>query len=104
MKNNKNLENCPFHGAMELFSGKWTMTIINNLMSGKMRYTELSKSIPGINTRMLVKTLKELEAKKIVKRKAFATVPPTVEYSLTDKGLSLKSVITEIQNWAIKNI
>jgi len=104
MKNNKNLENCPFHETMELFSGKWTMTIINNLMSGKMRYTELSKSIPGINTRMLVKTLKELEAKKIVKRKAFATVPPTVEYSLTDKGFSLKSVITEIQNWAINNI
>ncbi len=104
MKTDKNFQYCPFQEAMDLLSGKWTMTVINNLMNGKMRYNELSKSINGINTRMLVKTLKELEAKKIVRRKAYATVPPTVEYTLTDKGFSLKPVVTEIQNWAISNL
>ena len=104
MEKIKNISVCPFQEAMNLFSGKWTMTVINNLMSGTMRYNELSKAIPGINTRMLVKTLKELESSKIIKRKAYATVPPTVEYSLTDKGFSLKSVVKEIQNWAISNM
>lgn len=56
------------------------------LVSGKMRYNKLKKAIQGINTRMLVKTLNELESKKIVKIKAHTTVPPTVEYSLTDKA------------------
>lgn len=94
---------CPFQEAMDLISGKWTMSIINTLMNGKMRFKELERNVTGINTRMLVKELKQLETKKIIKRKAFATIPPTVEYSLTKKGKNLKPVIIEIQAWAMKN-
>ncbi len=101
-KEEKSSEKCPFQEAMDLISGKWTMSIINNLMSGTMRFKELERSVTGINTRMLVKELKQLESGKIIKRKAFATVPPTVEYSLTEKGTSLKPVLMEIQAWAIK--
>ncbi|MEN7551300.1 helix-turn-helix domain-containing protein [Rapidithrix thailandica] len=101
-KENKNSQECPFQEAMHLLSGKWTMSIINTLMYGTMRFKELERSVEGINTRMLVKELKQLEAKKIVNRKAYATVPPTVEYSLTEKGELLKPVITEIQAWALK--
>lgn len=96
-------QNCPFQEAMDLISGKWTMTIINTLMNGKVRFKELEGNISGINTRMLVKVLKELETNKIIKRKAFATIPPTVEYSLTKKGENLKPVIIEIQSWAMRN-
>ncbi|WP_421976090.1 winged helix-turn-helix transcriptional regulator [Roseivirga seohaensis] len=104
-ENNKiKFEECPFQEAMDLVSGKWTMTIINTLMAGKLRFKELERAVEGINTRMLVKTLKELESKKIVKRKAYATVPPTVEYSLEEKGIALQPVIKEIQNWAINNM
>lgn len=103
-KNNKELSECPFQEAMDLISGKWTMTVINTLMEGKLRFKELERAIEGINTRMLVKTLKELESRKIVNRKAYATVPPTVEYSLTKKGMTLQPVIIEIQNWAINNM
>lgn len=84
-------------------SGKWTMTIINTLMSGKLRFKELERSIPGINTRMLVKDLKQLENQGILIRTAYATVPPTVEYSLSEKGFSLKPVVIAVQDWAIQN-
>lgn len=102
-KEQKKVEVCPFQEAMDLISGKWTMSIINNLTLGKMRFKELERSIAGINTRMLVKELQQLEKKGVIKRKAFATVPPTVEYSLTEKGNSLKPVIIELQSWAIAN-
>lgn len=95
---------CPFQEAMDLISGKWTMSIINNLMAGKMRFKELERSVAGINTRMLVKELKQLEARKIVIREAYATMPPTVEYSLTEKGKLLKPVLREIQVWAMGNV
>lgn len=102
-KEENNNQNCPFQEAMDLISGKWTMSIINTLMNGKMRFKELERNVTGINTRMLVKELKQLETKKIIKRKAFATIPPTVEYSLTKKGKNLKPVIIEIQAWAMEN-
>lgn len=98
------LQKCPFQEAMDLISGKWTMSIINTLMTGKMRFKELERNVTGINTRMLVKDLKMLEERRIIKRKVFATIPPAVEYSLTPKGKSLKPVILEIQAWAIKNL
>ncbi|MCX2679542.1 helix-turn-helix domain-containing protein [Galbibacter sp. EGI 63066] len=103
-KQENKTSDCPFQEAMDLLSGKWTMIIINNLMAGKLRFKELERKIEGINTRMLVKTLKELESREIVLRKAYPTVPPTVEYSLTKKGMSLQPVIKEIQTWAINNM
>ena len=102
-KENKISEICPFQEAMDLISGKWTMSIINTLMSGTLRFKELERSVAGINTRMLVKELKQLETSGIIKREAFATVPLTVEYSLTEKGTSLKPVLMEIQAWAMRN-
>lgn len=73
-------------------------------MDGTKRFKELERSIEGINTRMLVKELKSLEANGIIQRKAFATVPPTVEYTLTPVGRNLKPVFTAIQKWAAENI
>ena len=90
--------------AMNLLSGKWTITVINNLMTGKKRFKELERSIEGINTRMLTKTLRELEAMNIVTRKGYPTTPPTVEYSLTTQGLALQPVIRELQGWAYENL
>lgn len=95
---------CPVRTTLDMIGGKWSFAIIYALLDGTKRFKELERSIEGINTRMLVKELKALEAWGIVKRKAFATVPPTVEYSLTDKGLELQPVLTEIQNWAVKYI
>lgn len=94
--------NCPFHLAMNTLNGKWKFAILYVLLDkGTLRFKELERAIPDISTRMLVKELKSLSEKQIVHRKAYATVPPTVEYSLTDIGKSLQPVIKSINEWGI---
>ncbi|OPB88466.1 MarR family transcriptional regulator [Elizabethkingia miricola] len=103
-KNEKFLgEPCSVGKAMGIIKGRWSFPIIRVLlMNGTLRFKELERSVANINTRMLVKELKEMEAEGLVFRKAYATVPPTVEYSLTEKGQALKPVIKEIEKWAEK--
>ena len=75
------------------------MPIIYILSKGKLRFSEIERTIEGINTRMLVKELKNMEANGIVTREVFATVPPTVEYSLTEKGQKLLPSIKSLHKW-----
>ena len=93
---------CPITRTIDLIGGKWTFTIIYVLMSGTKRFKELERSIEGINTRMLVKELKMLEQNDIIVRTVYAEVPPKVEYSLTEKGKALESVLKEIKDWGKK--
>lgn len=91
---------CPALKGMSIISGKWSLPIIHTLLNGKRRFKELERELTGISTRMLVKELKTLQKDKIVKRKPYATVPPKVEYSLTEKGKELHSVVSEFGKWA----
>ena len=75
------------------------MPIVYRLSKGKMRFKELERSVEGINTRMLVKELKNMEANGIITREIFATVPPTVEYTLTSKGEKLLPSIVSLYRW-----
>ncbi len=85
---------------MNTLEGKWKFAILYVLLDrGTLRFKELERAIPDISTRMLVKELKHLENKKIVQRTAYATVPPKVEYTLTEIGISLQPVISSISNW-----
>ncbi len=96
---------CPIRNTIELVGGKWTFSIIYVLLNnGTLRFKELERTIEGINTRMLVKELKMLEKNGIVNRVPYATVPPTVEYSLTSKGMELAPVLEQIKIWGKKNI
>ena len=90
---------CSLKEVLDIIGGKWSMPIIYILSKGKMRFKELERSIEGINTRMLVKELKNMEANGIITRQVFATVPPTVEYTLTVKGEKLLPSITSLYNW-----
>lgn len=63
------------------------------------RFNELQKLMPKITQRMLTKQLRELEADKIISRKIYAQVPPKVEYSLTEIGKTLSSVLIELEKW-----
>ncbi|SHF46379.1 transcriptional regulator, HxlR family [Chryseobacterium vrystaatense] len=93
---------CDMQSALEVLGGKWTFLIIYTLLDGKKRFKELERAVIGINTRMLVKDLKTLEEHRIVKREAFATIPPTVEYSLTEKGRELEATMRALNNWTIE--
>lgn len=90
---------CSLKEVLEVIGGKWSMPIIYILSKGKMRFKELERSVEGINTRMLVKELKNMESNGIVTREVFATVPPTVEYSLTVKGKKLLPSIVSLHKW-----
>lgn len=90
---------CTLKDVLDIIGGKWAMPIIYILSKGKMRFKELERTVEGINTRMLVKELKNMEANGIVTREVFATVPPTVEYSLTVKGEKLLPSIVSLHKW-----
>lgn len=97
LKINKN--NCPIREVLDILGGKWAFSIVYSLLDGKKRFKELERSIEGINTRMLVKELKCMEENKILIREAFATIPPTVEYTLTEKGKKLEPILAELYKW-----
>ena len=92
-------KSCSLREVLDIVGGKWAMPIIYVLSKGKLRFRDLERSIEGINTRMLVKELKNMEANGIVIREVFATVPPTVENTLTEKGHKLMPGITALYNW-----
>ncbi len=90
---------CTLKEVLDIIGGKWAMPIIYHLSKGKMRFKELERNVEGINTRMLVKELKNMEANGIITREVFATVPPTVEYTLTNKGEKLLPSIVSLHKW-----
>src|SRR6266702_7726202 len=91
--------NCPVEAAVAVFGGKWKAVILWWLQQRTWRFAELRGQIPGITEKMLTQQLRELEADGIVHRKVYATVPPKVEYSLTEYGQSLKRALRAICDW-----
>ncbi|NDJ27618.1 transcriptional regulator [Campylobacter sp. MIT 12-8780] len=95
---------CPVETTLNLIGNKWKMLIIRDLMNGAKRFNELQRCIgatknQSISQKVLTQNLRELESAKLVKRKVYAEVPPRVEYSLTELGLSLDSVFNSLVNW-----
>lgn len=78
------------------------MLILHNLFDGPKRFGQLEALLGGISPKTLSLRLKELEAEKIIKKKVFAQVPLKVEYSLTEKGLSLGEIFKKIDKWGEK--
>lgn len=97
-------EECPITATIDVIGGKWKPPIIWLLLKSPMRFGEISKTMPGIALKVLSRHLKELEADGIIIRKAYPEVPPRVEYSLSEKGESLREVMTLLSNWSRKNI
>jgi len=95
----KKLYYCPVEAAIAVFGGKWKPLILWWLHQRTYRFAELRRRIPGITEKMLTQQLRELEADGIVERRVFPTVPPKVEYSLTDYGKSLKRALRAICDW-----
>ena len=91
--------NCPIDAAVDVFGGKWKALILWWLQERTWRFAELRRQIPGITEKMLTQQLRELEADGIVDRRIYPTVPPKVEYSLTEYGRSLKRALREICDW-----
>lgn len=87
---------CPLEYGLDVFGGKWNSRIICVLAEKKtLRYSELRSELTNITDAVLGVSLKALMKNEIIKRKSYDEIPPRVEYSLTDKGLSVSPYLAE---------
>jgi len=101
MQEGKHICFCPLKGAIDVISKKWTLLIINVIGNhGKLRFNQLMEVLNGISPKTLSDTLKKLEAEGLIERKAFAEIPPRVEYSLIEDGVKLQKAIIPLLMWA----
>jgi DNA-binding HxlR family transcriptional regulator len=92
---------CPrFHRAVELIGRRWTGAVLQMLMGGRRRYSDLKSVVPEISDRMLSERLRELETEGLVRRIVTPDTPVRVEYELTDMGRSLDAPLRAISAWA----
>jgi DNA-binding HxlR family transcriptional regulator len=82
----------------KIIGSKWTIQILNSLLSGTKRFGEIEKSLKNINPKTLSKRLQTLEKEGYIVRKAYLEVPPRVEYTLTEKGKIFKNIIKAVKN------
>lgn len=82
---------------------KWTILVVGALSKEKLRYNEIQRRVSGISQRMLTLTLKRLEADGIVTRTLFPSVPPRVDYELTELGQTLRAALVPLHLWAARN-
>ncbi|WP_348640352.1 winged helix-turn-helix transcriptional regulator [Marivivens donghaensis] len=105
----KDIGHCPtqcskINGLLSRVGDRWSILVIISLASRDvMRFNELKRHL-GITQRMLSRTLRELERDGLVLRTAYATVPPTVEYRLTDLGRSFGRAAEVMGEWAVENV
>ena len=90
---------CPVETTLGLIGGKYKALILWHLMEGALRFSELSRAVPGATPRMLTRQLRELEASGLVARRVFAEVPVRVEYSLTESGKSIYPILSAMYRW-----
>ena len=99
------IEICPVRNVIARFGNKWALLVILILRENTvLRFSEHKKMIPDVSSRMLSSTLRTLEADGLVSRKVYPEVPPKVEYSLTETGLSLVPFIVQLTEWAQKHM
>lgn len=88
------------HDTMDVLNGKWKISIISSICYyNKRRFSNILKDIPGISNKMLSKELKELEQDLLINRTVINTQPITVEYHLTEYGLTLQNIIKSLTEW-----
>ncbi|MFF7246527.1 winged helix-turn-helix transcriptional regulator [Embleya sp. NPDC008237] len=95
---------CPTRQVLDHIAGKWTVLIVDALRDGTMRYTDLSRRIEGVSQKMLTQTLRALEADGFVSRTVTPTIPPRVDYELTELGRSLGEPIRALREWTETHI
>lgn len=103
MDNEIKYQMCPkFESAFELLGKRWTGLIIQTLLHGQKRFSDIEDTIPNLSARMLTERFKELEQHGIIVRNVYPETPVRIEYELTEKGLELHKAMSEIQKWAEK--
>lgn len=93
----------PVHEVLAQISGKWTILVVQVLSGGPRRFSEIKRHIEGVSQKMLTATLRDLEKDGFVSRKVTPSIPPRVDYALTEMGQELQEPLRVIGNWAHAN-
>lgn len=104
-ENSKKDFDCSLGFAMSVIGSKWRAVILWHIMNASpIRYGNLKSRIRGVSHKVFTEELKHLEEDGLISRTAYATIPPKVEYAVTDLGQTLKPVLAELCNWGKKYI
>lgn len=93
--------------ARRIFSDiadKWTLLVVNVLADRMLRFTELRAAVEGVSHKMLTQTLRRLERNGLVERTVHPTVPPRVDYRLTEAGRDLRDTVNGLCGWARRHL
>ena len=101
MLSKENLPACPVATTVQLIGSKWKLLILRNLLVRPWRFNELKKDLAGISQKVLTDSLRALEEDGIVIRTVYPEVPPHVEYSLSELGESMRSVLKAMEEWGL---
>jgi DNA-binding HxlR family transcriptional regulator len=104
MKPNAYSADCPTRQILDRVGDKWAVLILLLLRGDPLRFNQLRRAIEGISQKMLSQVLKSLERDGLVRRRAIATVPVTVEYSITPLGKTLAAAVDPLREWAERNL
>ncbi|WP_119696869.1 winged helix-turn-helix transcriptional regulator [Microbacterium halotolerans] len=94
---------CPSRPVLQRIGDKWTTLVFMILKEGPRRFSVIRSSVQGVTPKVLTQTLRALERDGLVNRQIYAEVPPRVEYSLTDLGVSLLGPLETVRTWAERN-
>ncbi|MFI6480902.1 winged helix-turn-helix transcriptional regulator [Nonomuraea sp. NPDC050663] len=101
---NANLAECPGHEILATLSDKWVTLVLSALADGPLRHSEIARIVAGATQKMLTQTLRKLERDGLVQRTVTASVPPRVDYELTELGLGLLPIQRAVKAWAESHI
>lgn len=90
---------CPVSATLSLIGGKYKSLVLWHLVGKTLRFSELKSLVPEATPKMLTRQLRELENDGLLTRTVYPVVPPKVEYSLTDKGISLFPILKTMFDW-----
>jgi DNA-binding HxlR family transcriptional regulator len=90
--------------VLQRIGDKWTVLAVMTLSAGRKRFSEIQRAMPAISQRMLTLTLRQLERDGFVTRTVTPSIPPRVDYELTDLGRSLQEPVVALGQWALDNM
>lgn len=93
-------ESCPVRDVLDRIGDKWSLLILCALADGKLRFMDIKRAIGDVSQRMLTQTLRHLERDGYITRRVYLSVPPRVEYELSDLGRSLLVPLQQLIAWA----
>ena len=94
---------CGLEAVLAILGGKWKPLIVYHLASGPKRTGQLRRLVTGVSEKMLIQHLKELTDDGVIRRMDFRTVPPHVEYELSDFGQSLAILLAPLCDWGTRH-